>query len=157
MEEGQGAKSTGCGKSMSLPTRELNKVWRAIKRNGQHAKSPKTKAMFSRTTFVVQTFLIASKLHTTVDNSNTTCLNRAVKRSIAQSSISTQVAKNLHLKLTSSGKISSNDQEKFFNRGHENHVHKFWKKFLRVRFMVINFLRKSAGKCRGIFWKKISI
>ena len=61
-------KSAGGGKSMLLSTRKLNKVWRAIKGNEQHTTSPKTKEIFSRTAFVVQTLLISSKRHTTADN-----------------------------------------------------------------------------------------
>ena len=56
---------TFCETSM---TRELSKVWRAVKRDEQHTTSLKSKEMFFRTTFVVKTYLISSKLHTIRDN-----------------------------------------------------------------------------------------
>ena len=41
------------------------KFGKVVKRKQQHATSLKTKEMFYRTTFVLQTFLIANKLHAT--------------------------------------------------------------------------------------------
>ena len=66
-----------------LRRREHNKVGKVVKRKQQHATSRKTKEMFYRTTFVLQTFLIASKLHATWYNNiqhDTTTYNKVVKR-----------------------------------------------------------------------------
>ena len=61
----------------------LRPCWKVVKRKQQHATSLKTKEMFYSTTFVLQTFLIASKLHATWYNNiqhDTTTYSKVVKR-----------------------------------------------------------------------------
>ena len=66
-----------------LRRRDTTKFGKVVKRKLQHATSLKTKEMFYRTTFVVQTFFIASKPYATRYNNiqhDTTTYNKVVKR-----------------------------------------------------------------------------